>query len=257
MKNLILVICICLLVTGCFILNNFNEYYNPQNTMTKLSDKTSVVVVGLENSKTYGKCIGSGRDAINMTKLFSNFTTNIVTLIDSDATIKNFSDAVNDAVKNDLAIIYYSGHGGSFVAGDELTKYEIDGVDEFLCLYDGGYRDDNIWNLIIKSKGRVMLIFDCCHSATMFRTTNFKNMFGLVRTVKPNMLCWSGCPDNTYSYGDSFGGKFTNTILKYFKFNLTYNELWNLCINDESLKSYEIIQMTSFGDFDLNEKCFK
>lgn len=248
---------IILLLTGCFLFDDSDGYYDPQITVSKLSDKTSVVVVGLENSKAYGKCIGSDKDAKNMTKLFSNFTTNIVTLVDSDATIRNFSSAVNEAVKNDLAIIYYSGHGGSYVAGDELTELETDGVDEFLCLYDGGYRDDNIWKMITKSKGRVMLIFDCCHSATMFRTTNFKNTFGSARTVEPNMLCWSGCPDNTYSYGDSSGGRFTNTILKYFKLGMTYNELWKLCADDKSLKSSEIIQKTKFGNFDLNKRCFE
>ena len=31
-----------------------------------------------------------------------------------------------------------------------------------------------------------------------------------------NMICWSGCPDNTYSYGSSSGGQFTNTLRKYF-----------------------------------------
>jgi hypothetical protein len=61
------------------------------------------------------------------------------------------------------------------------------------------------------------------------------------------MQCWSGCPDDTYSYGSSTGGQFTNTLLKYYKASMTYDELWKKIEDDKSLKAYETVQRTIMG----------
>ena len=229
------------------------------NTITpNISDKTSVLVVGVEQSKVYGTCLGVSQDIQNMSSFFKNFSTNIIVLANENATIDNFSKSLNEVIKNDFAIIYYSGHGGYYKFNDNLSNFEIDGQDEFLCLYDGGFRDDSIWNIISKSKGRVFLIFDCCHSETMFRIDQQPQLFSnSLNTNIVNMLCWSGCPDNTSSYGDKDGGKFTNTILKYFSNGITYNELWLKCKDDKNLKTYQKIQTTTIGSFDKNLPCFR
>lgn len=39
-----------------------------------------------------------------------------------------------------------------------------------MCLYDTAFYDNDIWKLLQKAK-RAVLICDCCHSKTMFRTT--------------------------------------------------------------------------------------
>jgi uncharacterized caspase-like protein len=102
-----------------------------------------------------------------MSKLLQPYATNIVVLTDKAATSSNVISAFENAVNSDFSIFYFSGHGGSSSTSD---KFEIDGRDEYICCYDKGVPDNKIWDIICKSKGRVFLIFDCCHSETMFRT---------------------------------------------------------------------------------------
>lgn len=72
-----------------------------------------------------------------------------------------------------------------------------------------------------------------------------------------NMLCWSGCPDNTYSYGSSDGGEFTNTLLAYFSKSDTYAQLWDKIKSDKSLKKAEIVQETVIGEDFRSMKVFR
>lgn len=136
---------------------------------------------------------------------------------------------------NDFVILYYSGHGGQNYYGDSS---EADGKDEYLCLYDCGLLDNTIWNTISQGKN-VMLIFDCCHSETMYRAPTFKRVAMCGARNSVNMLCWSGCPDSTYSYGSATGGEFTNSLLRNFTGTETYSELWKKISSDKVLKSYE------------------
>jgi hypothetical protein len=62
------------------------------------------------------------------------------------------------------------------------------------------------------------------------------------------MLCWSGCPDDTYSYGASSGGQFTNALLRHLDATKTYEYLWNEIKNDRLLRSYENPQSTVLGN---------
>ena len=62
-----------------------------------------------------------------------------------------------------------------------------------------------------------------------------------------SMLCWSGCPDDTFSYGSDGGGEFTNTMLEKFKRGQTYKELWEKIAEDKSLQAFEIVQETVVG----------
>lgn len=71
-------------------------------------------------------------------------------------------------MKSDFTVVFYSGHGGQDVVGDAS---EADGKDEFMCLYDKPLYDNDIWKLLQKAK-RAVLICDCCHSKTMFRTSS-------------------------------------------------------------------------------------
>lgn len=254
MKKIFLLSLMC--CCGCFLTSN-----DKINTIVNVSksDKISALVVGVSKSPIYGYCMGADYDTYNMKNFLSNFTTNITVLANEDANIKNFSAGLNRVIKNDLAIIYYSGHGGSHTFNDNYSNYEVDGVDEFLCLYDGGYRDDSIWNIIKKSKGRVFLIFDCCHSETMFRWQN-NTFFGASSTtpeIQPNLLCWSGCEDSGESFGDRMGGKFTNLLLSKFNKEYSYEELWNLLKNDKNLKKHQNIKETKLGNFDTKQKSFR
>ena len=220
------------------------------------STNTYVVVVGMENSNFAGACPGAGYDADRMYKLLSVYSPNIELYKDAKATKVNVVAALKKAIevaKDGLVIFCYSGHGGS-EPFPNTGKEEIDGKDEFLCLYDTYMKDNEIWDIISKSKGRVFLYFDCCHSETMMRSPGFRLKIPLSwdhtmsDSVPFSLLCWSGCPDNTYSYGAANGGQFTNALLRHFDSKKSYEYLWNEIKNDKTLRAYENPQSTALGN---------
>lgn len=227
---------------------------------------TSIVLAGVENGWA-GACPGAIKDVMTMANVFRKTANNfdITLLIDKQATASSFTKAVEKAVKKDLAIIFYSGHGGQDT-NHSLGKanFEDDNINEFICLYDKPFLDDNIWHLISQSHGRVVCIWDCCHSATMFRTVNLTkkkalNDFSGFKLSKQPMLLsnakdfgfslWnlSGCPDNTYSYGSADGGMLTNTIERYVRDYLSYQDIWDKVSSNKELKRSEIVQKTEIG----------
>jgi hypothetical protein len=191
-----------------------------------------------------------------MYKLLSQYTPNIVLFEDGNATKSVVAAALRNAVAkagDGLVIFYYSGHGGSEPFPNTGIE-ETDGKDEFLCLYDTWMRDNEVWSIISQSKGRVFLMFDCCHSQSMMRNIGFRFAVPLSWDHTMNdktsfsMLCWSGCPDDTYSYGAKTGGQFTNALLRHFNASKTYEYLWNEIKNDRTLRAYENPQSTILGN---------
>ena len=244
----IAVLSLCAVLVGC----KHEETY----VVAAKSTNTYVVVVGMENSKFAGSCPGAGYDADRMYKLLSQYTSNIVLFRDSNATKANVANALKSAITqaNDgLVIFYYSGHGGSEPFPDTGIE-ETDGHDEFLCLWDTYMRDNEIWNLINKSRGRFFMLTDSCHSETQFRNPVFRitPILSFDHELREDrtfsLLCWSGCPDKDYSYGASTGGQFTNALLRHFYKNLSYEQLWALIKNDKTLRAYENPQSTVLGN---------
>ena len=231
----------------------------PEPSTDVTTNDTYALVIGVENGYA-GKCEGCLLDYKNMTTLIRPYANKLVTMEDSQATKKNVVEAMKEGVKHELFILFYSGHGGSTYASNDKT--ETDGKDEFMCLYDQGLLDNDIWNIIKESKGRVFLMFDCCHSATMYRTPlTFVRQMKLSASYNVsgpiNMICWSGCPDSTYSYCSSSGGQFTNTLRKYFNKDMTYDQLWNKIESNSTLKQYEIVQRTIMGKNFGSNKIFR
>jgi len=206
---------------------------------------TAVVCVGMQTSAKYGACPGAQVDSTSMASRLGKYGS--VTLLQSrNATTTAVSEALRGALEKDLCIFYYSGHGGQ-----RRDPKGENGMSEFLCLNNGPLPDYEIWNMVSKAKGRVVMIFDCCHSATMFREATassdveqpevvnlgfrFKMLEG-VATARDNseveaakshgILVWSGCPANSYSYGDDNGGVLTNGIKKGMKSGATYDSVW-------------------------------
>lgn len=242
-------------------------FYKTRQIATSNST-TAIVITGVESSPRWGKCSGSLTDCDTFQKIVSKAADNysITVLRDELATVKNWKEAVERAVEKPLAIIFYSGHGGSdtnHVLGSGTN--EDDGVDEFLCLYDRPLLDDDIWAIISKSKGRVFLVFDCCHSGTMFRTANadetkadnfgefynlnFEKLNDIVSDEEtgPSILCWSACGDETVAKGNRFGGIFTNALKNAFGVGNTYQSIWNKLSSNKSLNSVEVIQINEVG----------
>lgn len=256
MKTLTLAALICATVAGCHWDPEPEAPVDPSNT-------TYVVTVGMENSRFAGQCPGAGIDCTRMTDLLSKYTSNIVTFQSEKANKVAVVNAMKTAVeKAELFIFYYSGHGGSEWFYDTGAE-EVDGKDEFLCLNDTMMRDNEIWDIISKAKGRVVLMFDCCHSRTMFRCPvfNLNKCIPLGATHNEEgslrMCCMSGCQDDTYSYGSSSGGMFTNTFRKYYNAGLSYDQIWEKVEADKSLQSAELVQRTLMGGFDTLRPIFK
>ena len=226
---------------------------------------TYAVVIGMENSRFAGACPGAKLDSNRMYSLISKYAQGITLIQDANATHAKVKSAIENAIaksENGLFVLYYSGHGGSDPFPDTGIE-ERDGRDEYLCLYDNYMRDNEIWSMISKCKGRCLILVDACHSRSMFRNANITLLGGVPLRATHNengfisMQCWSGCPDDTYSYGSATGGQFTNTLLKYFNTSLTYNDLWTLIENDKTLKTYEMVQRTIMGNDFSNMLMFR
>ena len=102
-----LAISMSMALCGCSILSRIVGELEVNKT-----SKTSVVIVGVENGYA-GPCPGALKDAKSMKSLLSNYSKDVVVLLDAMATSDNVSSAIERAVKNKFAVIYFSGHGGS------------------------------------------------------------------------------------------------------------------------------------------------
>jgi len=251
------------------------------------SETVKLLCIGVAKSKIAKNCPGADLDALRMFEIISAATEQkpaySKALISEEATAKNVEDELLKVCSDNdgLAIIFYAGHGAS-----QRVKYkaeeEADGKDEYILLYDNYMLDDQIWNIVSTAQCRVFMIFDCCHSETMFRFAKdivditrqdglfrrvidtIKKFFSKLRSFReskprtvyylnknpqfPELLCWSGCADDKVSYGNSSGGLFTSTILKYLAelggSSLTYESFWSKLASDSRLNTREVCKRT-------------
>lgn len=226
---------------------------------------TAVVCIGMQNSKKYGNCPGAQLDATRMDNLLKKYTDNRTLLISQQATKAAVINAMQQACRKDLAIIFYSGHGGhqKQKVTANTTFIEPSGYDSFLCLYDAPMLDDEIWAIISNAKGRVVFIADACHSATMYRESpifmNFESSlikhFSASKGKGPRIFAVGGCGDLAYSYGGDDGGMLTNKILEAYKKERTYEKVFKIVKKDYNLMKTQTVTTTaigeSFSDFDI------
>ncbi len=94
---------------------------------------------------------------------------NAYTLIDGDATLGNFTSAMNNIGSqigpDDTLVIFYSGHGSQTPRANGPNNTDPDGMDESLVLYDDYLMDDALGSMLDNmNAGRVLLVFDSCFS---------------------------------------------------------------------------------------------
>ncbi len=94
---------------------------------------------------------------------------NAYTLLNGDATIGNFTNAMNEIGSqigpDDTLVIFYSGHGGQHDRADGPNSTDPDGKDESIVLYDDYLMDDQLDAMLDNiNAGRVLLVFDSCFS---------------------------------------------------------------------------------------------
>ncbi len=155
------------------------------------------------------------------------------------------------AVKGDEVVVYYSGHGDSFVykfTPDDTNKEEYTGQDQAWCLYDGELPDDILQTYICLFQEGVNVTFasDSCHSETMYRSFPYKTEDPINRALpysissntafrtvqrqvrgelakfmpsdfavpKCNLTWAAGCADGGTSSETADGGAFTVALIK-------------------------------------------
>lgn len=144
-------------------------------------------------------------DVIDMRNALTNYTNwqqaNIQLLLDSDATIANIQNAINNigsqAGSDDVCLFYFSGHGTN---GIDLAPFdEIDNRDEYLCAYDGDIRDDQLstWLAALPTTNVVVIIDSC------FSGGQIKDSIKQLAAVK----CLSGTQPGVLD-GDGFAADF-------------------------------------------------
>ena len=100
-------------------------------------------------------------------------------LIDEQATrqaiIDGFQQYLTQAGEGDIALFYYSGHGGQEPAPPELRHLEPDGLNETLVCYDSRTSGSHdladkelryLLSQVAEKNPRVVVILDCCHSGS-------------------------------------------------------------------------------------------
>ena len=243
-------------------------------------NKKYSLIVGMETSK-YGACPGADKDSNTMLGIVSQYvdSSHIVKLNNKQSTVdavrKALTNQIEKVPEDGLFIFTYSGHGGQ-TNYKPVASNETDGKDEFLCLFDGYILDDELWTIFNKCKGRVFVVFDCCHSSTMFRLPSepideelddSENrlpldvpFFAKYENVRSSlrMFVISGCGEETVSWGDAIqGGVLTSSLKRAFNKCLNYREWWNSTRSDNAFKKVKQIPIaTNVGGFDLNAKIF-
>jgi len=224
MKKLILVSLLATLLGGCELFYPTVDYVDSTNT-------TAVVLVGVRenfiglDTTTYE---GAASDMKRMYEIATNLTDDVVAIMDGYVYKKSVKNALRRACQKELCIFYYTGHGGADWTFRDKT--EPDHKNEYLQLGDSTIDDDEIWEIIQTSQGRVVLIFDCDHSETMYKvepgTKVVKKPFFSSVSSKvqenPNlrMLCWSRCDDKTWMPGvpGDNGSPFTYALYQSCKY---------------------------------------
>lgn len=154
------------------------------------------------------------------------------TLLTKQATRANILDALTNAlstlVKGDLLIVTLSGHGGQTPG----TLNETDGLDEYVCAYDGPVLDNTIneWLRYVPKGVCVLWICDTCHSGTMHRTVPAPVIFSarsIPKTFQGQLILLSGSTENEYSYGGLIGGVWSQALLRKGPEGLSPKEWFN------------------------------
>jgi hypothetical protein len=158
--------------------------------------------------------------------------------------------------KENYLILYYSGHG------TQIIGKEKDGYSEAFYWYDGPYADYELRKLFTECPEGLKIIFfmDSCFSGGMFGIKSFFNkLFGIKRikfleyetipeemlkktsVIKNrlnNVLVFSGCRENEYSYENNEGGIFTNAVIKSLNLTKSNKEICNNINNVIDKSSY-------------------
>ncbi len=152
------------------------------------SSKRVALVIGVEDYAGDNDLIGIYKDVSKVSSLFSSwgFTVN---RLSNSLNLKSVLSAYSRTLgKNDILIVYYSGHGTSI---SDRDGDEIDGKDEALVLSNGmqnEYLIDDAFNLYLNSiQARKLIIIDSCHSGTIYKSFNATRIATNITPIKTSV----------------------------------------------------------------------
>ena len=180
--------------------------------------------------------------------------------------LANLASILSVSSPADEVWVHYSGHGSQV---KDANGDEIDRLDEMIvpCDYPraGFITDDELFNVIAKSKCRLLLFFDSCNSGTVgdlqysvnyangvyYRSTNNNKAI-----QNPNVIMMSGCKDNQTSADayDNFAkqavGAFTSaliTTLRTYQHNIDIKNLYGSVCNLLKSAKFSQVPVLSFS----------
>jgi len=215
-----------------------------------MSLQKKALLVGINYTSIPGITLkGCINDVVNMSHLlvdaFDYELANITVLRDDTnnksiyPTRTNIINYLNNLVNQSSNLseiwFHYSGHGSQV---RDFNGDEADGIDEIIVPVDyrnnGFITDDEIFNIIKKSKCKTVLLFDSCHSGSIcdlqwsFEYNNgaFTKTLNTNKFISnPNIICFSGCKDSQTS-ADSYSlesqqavGAFTASFIHCLRLN--------------------------------------
>lgn len=223
------------------------------------------LLIGINYRNTENELTGCINDvAILKNVLETKFNYNSFVVLTDDEKLKptkknimaELTKLINDSVNCKEIWIHYSGHG-HYV--DDLNGDEADGKDEVLVPLDynksGFIIDDDLNELVLKTKCQTRVTFDCCHSGSaldlcynlQIKNNSLINSYELSQLKKVNkcnseIFMISGCMDDQTSAEDkkSFSNKqmgaMTSTLLKVLE---KYN--YNIAVGDLMIQMNKIL----------------
>jgi len=185
---------------------------------------------------------GIDLDVSKMKNLFSSWGFEVQTLSNSlqfEQIMKNYAKTLS---KDDVFILYYSGHGSHT---PDTSHDEVDGEDELIVLSDSKTNlyllDDKINILLNNIKADKLIIFDSCNSGTAIKRYIPKDMAkyqvkyidapqsaaddspqnkSIPNTnMQGNYLFFAACQDYEQSLASKSGSLFTNTFINQVSLN--------------------------------------
>ncbi len=193
-------------------------------------------------------------DANNLAALWISHNIPTKVLLTKDATIEKCKQALKESLEDlregDWLIVSVSGHGGQTrdYSGDEK-----DGLDEYLCAYDGPVLDDTIheWLQYVPKGVCVLWLCDTCHSGDMARSAppvKFRSR-AIPKSFEGQLILISGCTEAGTSQDTGEGGVLTNTLLSTSPEGKTPKN-WALAVQNEIPK---YVQQPQYVEYNVSD----
>lgn len=215
----------------------------------ELTGPMSAVVVSVEHSSIERDLVGAGISASAWAERLRRETSDVVVLSDNAATVEAVKIAFAKACRSDgLAILVIAAHGGC----DSQHNNEI-------ALYDDVLTDADVWAIASRAKGKVWLVFDCCHSGSMYAPGQpyapislaaAMSRLAAASNAEVPMLCWAGATDETVGWVSSgSGGMFTQSCMRNTANGESFAAAWEKIKADPALLQWQTPACTVIHDF--------